>query len=185
MYIIVGLGNPGRKYDGTRHNVGFEVVDRLSREHKITLDKIKFKALVGEGHIGSEKVILVKPQTFMNLSGESLMQIVNFYKLPLDKLIVVYDDIDTDFGKLRIRKKGSSGTHNGMRNIIYLLNNDNFPRIRIGIGKPTRGDLRDFVLRRFDKAEAEIMDEVYDRAINAVSLIVEGQVDNAMNRFNG
>ena len=185
MYIIVGLGNPGKKYEGTRHNVGFELIDRLASDSGISVDKIKFKALIGEGQIEGEKVILVKPQTFMNLSGETVYQIMQFYKLTADNLVVIYDDIDTDFGKLRIRKKGSAGTHNGMRHIIYLLQNDSFPRVRIGIGKPVRGDLKDFVLRRFDKDESAEMELVYEKACKAVKMIVSGDVDNAMNQFNG
>ncbi|MBS7527255.1 aminoacyl-tRNA hydrolase [Fusibacter paucivorans] len=185
MYIIVGLGNPGKKYAGTRHNVGFELLDQLAEAHGIKVDKIKFKALIGEGFIGSEKVVLVKPQTFMNLSGESVREVMHFYKVDETKLIVLYDDIDTAFGKLRIRKKGSAGTHNGMRNIIYLLQTDGFPRIRIGIGSPERGDLRDFVLNRFSKDERAEMALTLERAGKAIALIVDGNVDGAMNQFNG
>ncbi|MDK2866010.1 MAG: peptidyl-tRNA hydrolase, family [Clostridiales bacterium] len=185
MYIIVGLGNPGKKYAGTRHNVGFELLDQLAETHGIKVDKIKFKALIGEGYIGSEKVVLVKPQTFMNLSGESVRDVMHFYKVDETKLIVLYDDIDTVFGKLRIRKKGSAGTHNGMRNIIYLLQTDGFPRIRIGIGSPVRGDLRDFVLNRFSKDEWAEMALTLERAGKAVAMIVGGNIDGAMNQFNG
>jgi PTH1 family peptidyl-tRNA hydrolase len=185
MYVIVGLGNPGKKYAHTRHNVGFDVIDRLSAAYHINVDKLKFKSLIGEGTIGNEKVLLVKPQTFMNLSGEAVMQIVNYYKVPAEKLIVIYDDIDTDFGKLRIRKKGSAGTHNGMKNIIYLLQTDLFPRVRIGIGKPEHGDLKDYVLRRFGKSEETTLDEMLSRAVEATAVIVKEDPDLAMNRFNG
>jgi len=185
MYVIVGLGNPGKKYAHTRHNVGFDVIDRLSATYQIKVDKIKFKSLIGEGTIGSEKVLLVKPQTFMNLSGEAVMQIVNYYKVPAEELIVIYDDIDTDFGKLRIRKKGSAGTHNGMKNIIYLLQTDLFPRVRIGIGKPEFGDLKDYVLRRFGKSEETTLDEMLSRAADATATIIKEGSDFAMNRFNG
>jgi PTH1 family peptidyl-tRNA hydrolase len=185
MYIIVGLGNPGKKYAGTRHNIGFELLDYLADTYAIKVDKIKFKALIGEGFIGNEKVVLAKPQTFMNLSGESVREMMHFYKVEEMKLIVLYDDIDTAFGKLRIRKKGSAGTHNGMRNIIYLLQTDNFPRVRIGIGSPVKGDLRDFVLRRFDKDEWAEMALTLEKAGKAVALIVGGDIDGAMNQFNG
>jgi len=185
MYVIVGLGNPGKKYAHTRHNVGFDVIDRLSATYQIKVDKIKFKSLIGEGTIGSEKVLLVKPQTFMNLSGEAVMQIVNYYKVPAEELIVIYDDIDTDVGKLRIRKKGSAGTHNGMKNIIYLLQTDLFPRVRIGIGKPEFGDLKDYVLRRFGKSEETTLDEMLSRAADATATIIKEGSDFAMNRFNG
>ena len=146
MFVIAGLGNPGAKYADTRHNIGFIAVDYLSRQLNINVNKIRHKALVGEGYIGAEKVVLVKPQTYMNLSGESIMDVVGFYKLSSENLIVIYDDIDLSPGVLRIRPKGSSGSHNGMKSIIYLLNRDDFPRIRIGIGKqPEYMDLADYV----------------------------------------
>ena len=136
MYLIVGLGNPGSKYEKTRHNVGFVTVDVLAGRLGIKVNKLKFKSLIGEGNIGSEKVVLIKPQTYMNLSGEAVMQAINFYKPDHDKIFVIYDDIDLDVGRLRIRKKGSGGTHNGMRNIIYLTGFDDFPRFRRGVSKP-------------------------------------------------
>lgn len=186
MYVIVGLGNPGKKYDGTRHNVGFDVVDYLSAKLDIPVNKIKYKALVGEGRVGTQKVLLVKPQTYMNLSGESVMQIMSYYDLPVDNLIVVYDDIDTEAGKLRIRKKGSAGTHNGMRNIIYLLRDDSFPRVRIGIGRPENGrDLADYVIGRFSKEEQKSMLPVLKNAGDAIVAMISDGVDLAMNRFNG
>ncbi len=185
MIVIVGLGNPGKKYDATRHNVGFDLIDYLSHRYDIKVNKLKHKALIGEGVIEGEKVLLVKPQTFMNLSGQSVLPIVQYYNLAPDQLIVAYDDIDTDMGKLRIRKKGSAGTHNGMKNIIYLLKNDQFPRVRIGIGKPERGDLKDFVLKRFSRGEALEMKEVIERAGDAVACMIGDSVDNAMNQFNG
>ena len=150
MYIIVGLGNPGDKYEKTRHNVGFNVIDLLAKEYSIDVSKIKHKALIGEGRVGTEKVILVKPMTYMNLSGESVADICNYYNIDLENLIVIYDDIDLDVGKIRIRKKGSGGTHNGMRSIIKCLGSNEFPRVRVGISKPKNGqDLADFVLSRF------------------------------------
>lgn len=185
MYVIVGLGNPGRQYQHTRHNVGFDAIDILSDKLSIRVDKIKYKAVIGEGNYKGEKIMLVKPQTYMNLSGESVMKICNYYNLKMENLIVIYDDIDTDFGKLRIRKKGSAGTHNGMRNIIYLLQKDDFPRVRVGIGKPERGDLKDFVLRRFGKEESDIISDCLERAAQSVLSIIEEGADKAMNQFNG
>lgn len=185
MYVIVGLGNPGKQYQQTRHNVGFDAIDVLSDKLGIRVDKIKYKAVIGEGQYQGEKIMLVKPQTYMNLSGESVLRICQYYDLPTEKLIVVFDDIDTDLGKLRIRKKGSAGTHNGMRNIIYLLQKDDFPRVRIGIGKPERGELKDFVLRRFSQDEKELMKDTISRAADAVLAIVREDVDKAMNQFNG
>lgn len=185
MYIIVGLGNPGKKYDATRHNVGFDCMDYLAKKYDIKLNKIKHKAILGEGNINGEKVILVKPQTFMNLSGETVLSICKYYDLPYENLIVVYDDVDTDFGKLRIRKKGSSGTHNGMRHIIYMIQSEDFPRVRIGIGKSERIPLRDFVLQKFSKAEGLIALETIERAGDAVVAIISDGVEQAMNRYNG
>ena len=185
MYIIVGLGNPGRKYSVTRHNIGFEVIDELARQHQIKVNKIKFKSLIGEGQIGGEKVILVKPQTYMNLSGEAVSALLKYYQVPLSQLIVVYDDIDIDVGKVRIRKKGSGGSHNGMRNIIFLLKDENFPRIRIGVGKPSgRQPLADYVLSKFTKAEQEILIPVVKDSVSAIEVIVKEDVDLAMNRYN-
>lgn len=184
MYLIVGLGNPGKKYELTRHNIGFEVVDLLSKALDIPVNKTKFKALIGEGRIGTEKVVLAKPQTFMNLSGEAVIAMMHFYNVDPEHLIVIYDDIDTAPGKIRIRKKGSAGTHNGMRNIIYLLKRDDFPRVRIGIGKQIHGDLADYVLSRFSKEELPMMGEAIDKAKDSVLAIVEKNVDDAMNQFN-
>ena len=185
MYVIVGLGNPGKKYDLTRHNVGFETIDRLSEKYMIPVNKMKYKALIGEGTIAGERVMLVKPQTYMNLSGESVMSICNFFQLPMENLIVIYDDVDTDFAKLRIRKKGSAGTHNGMRNIIYLLQKDDFPRVRIGIGKSSTMQLKDYVLQKFKKDEMIEMNETLDKAAQSVVTIIDSGVEIAMNRFNG
>lgn len=185
MYVIVGLGNPGKKYDITRHNIGFEVVDEFARQNSIKMTKVKFTAVVGEGNLYGEKVLVVKPQTYMNLSGESVMKILDYYNLPLEKLIVVYDDIDVDTGKLRIRKKGSGGSHNGMRNIIYLLKEDGFPRVRIGVGRPENGqNLADYVLGRFSKAEQEVLIPIVKDAVSAIETIIKDDVDLAMNRYN-
>lgn len=186
MFVIIGLGNPGKKYDRTRHNVGFDVVDYLSKKYDIPVERIKHKALVGEGRIKGKKVMLVKPQTFMNLSGQALMSIVEYYKAQNDKVIVVYDDIDTAIGKLRIRKKGSAGSHNGMKNIIYLWKNQDFPRVRIGIGQPKPGfDLADYVLGRFSKEEVDLIADVIVRSADAIEAWMEHDIEHAMNKFNG
>jgi PTH1 family peptidyl-tRNA hydrolase len=185
MYVIVGLGNPGAKYAKTRHNVGFDAIDRLADLHGIKVNKIKYKALVGEGFIKGERVMLVKPQTFMNLSGETVHKIFSYHKLPIENLIVIYDDVDTEFAKLRIRKKGSAGTHNGMRHIIYMLQKEDFPRIRIGIGKSDRIPLRDFVLQKFSKEEAAFMNDAIDRAAKSVDAILAEGIEKAMNTYNG
>lgn len=184
MYLIVGLGNPGKKYELTRHNIGFETIELLSKRLDIAVNKTKFKALIGEGRIGNEKVVLAKPQTFMNLSGESVVAMMNFYGVDPEHLIVIYDDIDTAPGKIRIRKKGSAGTHNGMRNIIFLLKKEDFPRVRIGIGKQVHGDLADYVLSRFGKDEIPVMGEALDKAADSVVMMIEKSVDEAMNQFN-
>ncbi|MCT4565965.1 MAG: aminoacyl-tRNA hydrolase [Maledivibacter sp.] len=184
MYVVVGLGNPGKKYAGTRHNVGFEVVDYLAYRNNIELKKIKHKALIGEGIIDGKKVMLVKPQTFMNLSGQSVSEICEYYKIDTSKLIVIYDDIDIDLARIRIRKKGSSGTHNGMRNIIYLLRQDDFPRIRIGIGRPIHGDLVNYVIGKFSEGEKEDILLSIKLSAEAVESIISEGMDKAMNKYN-
>ena len=186
MYIIVGLGNPGDKYEKTRHNVGFNVIDLLAKEYSIDVSKIKHKALIGEGRVGTEKVILVKPMTYMNLSGESVADICNYYNIDLENLIVIYDDIDLDVGKIRIRKKGSGGTHNGMRSIIKCLGSGDFPRVRVGVSKPMKGqDLADFVLSRFRKEEQADLEIGLEKAYKAVEAMIKENVDIAMNKYNG
>ncbi|MGB9679035.1 MAG: aminoacyl-tRNA hydrolase [Thermoanaerobacteraceae bacterium] len=184
MYIIAGLGNPGKEYDGTRHNMGFMAVDILSEKLGIDVCKVKFKSLIGEGIYKGEKIILQKPQTFMNLSGEALYDIVNFYKIPLENVIVIYDDKDLDLGKIRIRKKGSAGGHNGMKSIIYLLNSEDFPRIRIGIGKPEK-DLVRHVLSRFNEFDREAAYQGVLKAAQACIDILENGIEHAMSNFNG
>ncbi len=186
MYVIVGLGNPGKQYNKTRHNVGFDVIDMLAKEYGISVTKIKHKALIGEGRIGTEKVLLVKPQTYMNLSGETLIDIYNYYKVDLENIVVIYDDIDLDVGKLRIRKKGSAGTHNGMRSIVKCLGSTEFPRVRVGVSKPMPGqNLADFVLSRFRKEEADDLAMGLEKACNAVDCIIRENLDLAMNKYNG
>ena len=185
LYIIVGLGNPGDKYEKTRHNVGFNVIDLLAKEYSIDVSKIKHKALIGEGRVGTEKVILVKPMTYMNLSGESVADICNYYNVDLENVIVIYDDIDLDVGKIRIRKKGSGGTHNGMRSIIKCLGSNEFPRVRVGISKPKNGqDLADFVLSRFAKEDEKSLNESFENAVAAIDCAIRQDLDLAMNRYN-
>ncbi len=184
MYIVVGLGNPGRKYSNTKHNIGFELIDYIARDRGVKVTKLKHKALIGEFNYKGEKVLLVKPQTYMNLSGDSVLSIVNYYDIELENLVVIYDDIDIPLGNLRIRKSGSAGTHNGMKDIVYKLKNDAFPRIRIGIGKPDNIDLKDFVLSGYSKKEVPIMEEAVVNAAKAVLCIVEDSVENAMNKYN-
>ncbi|MFZ5354778.1 MAG: aminoacyl-tRNA hydrolase [Bacillota bacterium] len=185
MYIIVGLGNPGEKYKYTKHNVGFMTIDYLASQHGISVSKIKHKAVIGEGTVGGEKVVLAKPQTFMNLSGESVMELLHWYKVDVSRLIVIYDDIDLPIGKLRIRPNGSSGTHNGMRSIIYLLNSQDFPRVRIGIGgKPDYMDLADYVISNFHKDDIPIMAETVEKAAKAVEEIASRGINSAMNKYN-
>lgn len=186
LTIIVGLGNPGKKYENTRHNVGFSTIDVLSDKLGIKVNRLKHKALTGDGTIKGERVILVKPQTFMNLSGESINEIAEWYKLPMENLIVIYDDVDIPVGTIRIRPKGSSGTHNGMRSVIYQLRSDEFPRIRIGIGKaPEEWNLADYVLSRFNAEEAVDVAKSIERAADAASVIVKSGIETAMNLYNG
>ena len=184
MYIIVGLGNPGRKYENTRHNLGFITIDRLASKHDIKVDKIKFKALVGDGRIAGQKVLLVKPQTYMNLSGESVREVANFYKVEPDEIIVIYDDLDLPLGNLRIRKSGSAGTHNGMKSVVYQLKSDQFPRVRIGIGQNVDKDIIDFVIGGFRKEEVPILEDTVDKAVMAIESMIGETVDIAMNKYN-
>ena len=181
MYVIVGLGNPGRKYAHTRHNVGFDVVDVLSQKYDIPLNRLRCKAVVGEGRIRGERVALAQPQTFMNLSGESVVQLCNWYKPEDDRLIIIFDDVDLPEGKLRFRTAGSAGTHNGMRNIIYLLGRDNFPRLRVGIGRPPEGwDMKDWVLATYDTPELrQTMFDAYMNAADVVAELIEHGVEPA------
>ncbi|MCI8466338.1 MAG: aminoacyl-tRNA hydrolase [Lachnospiraceae bacterium] len=186
MFIIAGLGNPGLKYAGTRHNVGFGAIDVLAERYGIGVDMGKHKALMGKGMIEGQKVVLLKPQTYMNLSGESLREAASYYKLFPEEVLVIYDDINLDVGRLRIREKGSAGGHNGMKSIISCLGSDQFPRIRIGVGdKPPRMDLADYVLGRFPEEELPDVREAIAQAAEAATLIINGQMEQAMNQFNG
>lgn len=186
MFLIIGLGNPTDKYDGTRHNVGFDVIDMLAEKYNINVQEREKKAYVGKGMISGHKVCLVKPQTYMNLSGESVRALLDFYKLDeTSEILVIYDDISLDVGQIRIRKKGSAGGHNGIKSIISHIGGQEFLRIKVGVGeKPKAYDLADYVLGRFSKAEVEIMEEGYKRVANAVEDIVAGDTDVAMNKFN-
>ncbi|MDO4798890.1 MAG: aminoacyl-tRNA hydrolase [Bacillota bacterium] len=185
MYLIVGLGNPGKQYEKTRHNAGFLVMDRLASKLGVKIGNIKFKSLIKEERLlGGRRALLMKPQTFMNLSGEAVMAAMNYYRIPPEKLIVVYDDKDTEFGQIRLRFKGSAGSHNGLKNIIYLLETDVFPRIRVGIGQKTGANLADYVLSSFSAEEWNALDSVLDRAADAVVAIVDKGIDSAMNEFN-
>lgn len=186
MFIIVGLGNPTLQYEGTRHNVGFEVIDRLAEKYNITVETRKSRAFVGKGIIAGQKVLLAKPQTYMNLSGESVRSLVDYYKIDEEsELLVIYDDVSLSEGQLRIRKKGSAGGHNGVKNIILHLDTQVFPRIKVGVGeKPKNFDLADYVLSHFSKSEKELMEEGYDKAVQAVEKILLGDIDGAMNEYN-
>ena len=186
MYIIAGLGNPTLQYEGTRHNVGFDVIDTLADKYNISVDARKSSAFIGKGMIEGQKVILVKPQTYMNLSGESIRGLVDYYKIDVEhELLVIYDDISLDVGQLRIRKKGSAGGHNGIKNIIANLGTQNFPRIKVWVGeKPKKYDLADYVLSHFSKAERELMEEGYQKAVKAVEMLLDGEMEAAMNEYN-
>lgn len=185
MYYIVGLGNPGIQYENTRHNAGFITIDYLARKYSIDVRKIKFKSLIGQGVISGQKVMLVKPQTYMNNSGEAIREIYKYFDFDHDKLIVIYDDIDIDFGSIRIRKKGSAGTHNGMKSIIYNLEFDDFPRIKVAVGKkPSYMDLANFVLSGFSKQEAKIIEEEVKFASDAIEIILEEGIEKSMSMFN-
>lgn len=186
MYIIVGLGNPGSGYDNTRHNAGFCVLERLAGKENISILEKKHKAIIGKGIVAGQKCILAKPQTYMNLSGESVRQLLDYYKADeREELIVISDDISLDVGQIRIRKKGSAGGHNGLKNIIAHLGHDNFIRVKMGVGeKPPGWDLVDYVLGRFSPRDREIMDEAAERAADAVCTIIANGVDSAMNQYN-
>lgn len=185
LYVVVGLGNPGKDYTNTRHNIGFNTIDLIAKRNDIDLNKIKFKSVYGEGFIGREKVILVKPQTYMNNSGITVRELSQFYKLPIENIIVIVDDIDIGFADLRIKSKGSAGSHNGLKSIIYHLQEDKFPRVKIGIGKKhPEQDLADFVLGRFSKEETPYIENSISNAADAVETIIAEGTEAAMNKFN-
>lgn len=186
MYIIVGLGNPSKEYNNTRHNIGFAAVDMLADKYHIAVNEAKHKALIGKGVIEGQKVLLVKPLTYMNLSGEAVRAVTDYYKIDeTEELLVIYDDISLDVGQLRIRKKGSAGGHNGIKNIISHLGHDTFHRIKIGVGEKPKGyDLADYVLGHFSKEELLVMEESFADVQGAVELMLCQETDEAMNRYN-
>lgn len=185
-YIVAGLGNPGSKFDLTRHNAGFMAIDRIAENAGVKIDRLKFKGLCCTASIGDKKALLLKPETYMNLSGQSVVEAMNFYKIPPEKTIIIYDDISFPPGKMRIRLKGSDGGQNGMKNIIYLAGKDTFPRIKLGTGsKPNKEwDLADWVLTRFTPQELDLFYEAAEKAGKAVALIMQGKAPEAMNRYN-
>ena len=185
LYIIVGLGNPGKQYSNTRHNIGFCVIDALAERFQIPLNLKKHKAIYGSGYIEGQKVILAQPQTFMNLSGESVRELADFYKVPETDIIVIYDDISLDVGQLRLRKKGSAGGHNGIKSIIQHLDSQDFPRIKVGVGeKPAGWDLADHVLAPFPKDQEELVQTGIKRASDALVCLLTEDMDAAMNQYN-
>jgi len=186
MYIIVGLGNFGKQYDNTRHNIGFVTIDTLAEQENIAVLEKKHKAVIGKGIVAGQKCILAKPTTYMNLSGECVRELIDYYKSDeTTELIVISDDVSLDVGRLRIRKKGSAGGHNGLKNIIAHLGHDNFIRIKMGVGEKPKGwDLADYVLGRFSGPEGKMMEEAAKRAADAIRMIITSDADTAMNEFN-
>jgi PTH1 family peptidyl-tRNA hydrolase len=185
MYLIVGLGNPGKKYEYTRHNVGFDMIDILARKYNIDINRRKFKGIYGMGIIGGEKVYLLKPETYMNLSGESVREIMEYYHISIESVIVVYDDISLEVGKIRIRKKGSAGGHNGIKNIIAHLSTEDFLRIKIGVGEPDKDQLINHVLGTFSKEDREKIEKIFEVSTLAIETIIDESCDEAMNKYNG
>ena len=186
MYIVAGLGNPGKNYEMTRHNIGFHIIDYIADEVGVKIKKLKYKALYGETVIGGEKVLLIKPQTFMNNSGESIAEFVSFFKVPVQNVIIISDDVSLEAGRIRVRGKGSAGGHNGLKSIIYHLNSDTFPRVRIGVGAPDHDDydLADYVLGRFSKDEIPLFEDTIKKAYGAVCEIISHGYESAMNKYN-
>lgn len=184
-YLVVGLGNPGAKYAGTRHNVGFRVIDELSRRHSIQADKSRFHALTGAGVIAGVRVLVMKPQTFMNLSGQAVKAAASFYKIPPERILVVFDDVTLPVGKLRIRKKGSDGGHNGIKSVIAECGTDAIPRLKVGVGSPEYHDMIDWVLSLFQGEERERISRVFPVAADAVERMLSGELDAAAGEFNG
>lgn len=185
MYLIVGLGNPEGEYTRTRHNMGFDTINKISEKYDIKVNKTKFNSLYGTGTIENEKVILIKPQTYMNLSGPAIRDFINFYKILPENLIVIYDDLDIEPGIIKIRKKGGAGTHNGMKSVVNEIQTVNFPRIRIGIGNPEyKSDLLNFILTRIPDNEYKILQQAQENAAKAVEEIMKNGIDTAMNKYN-
>lgn len=184
MFLVVGLGNPGREYANTRHNVGFDAIDYLAYKNNVTINKLKFNAAYGDYSVNGEKVILFKPTTYMNNSGIAVSEIAKFYKIPVENIIVIYDDIDIGVGSLRVRPHGSSGTHNGMKSIIYHLKSDKFPRIRIGIGRNPDMDLADFVLSKFSSEDRIVINDMCKKAGDAAEDIIQHDLNHSMQTYN-
>ena len=186
QWLLVCLGNPGREYEGTRHNIGFLTADALERREGVKINKLRYRALTGEFRAGGQRVLVLKPQTYMNLSGESVKLAGGFYKIPPDHVLVVSDDVALPLGKLRIRAGGSAGGHNGLKNIIAHLGTDQFPRIRVGVGAPEHPDheMIDWVIGKFSPAERKVVDEAVARALDAVLCVIERGVNEAQNRYN-
>ena len=185
-FLVVGLGNPGNKYTLTRHNAGFLCLDMLSDKLNFRIDRLKFKSLISDTTINGHRCIVMKPQTFMNNSGEAVRECASFYKIPTENVVVIYDDISLDVGELRIRRKGTDGGHNGIKSIIYHLNSDQFPRIKVGCGKKPLPDydLADWVLSEFKKDEQKALEPALENACKALELLLDNQIDKAMNQFN-
>ena len=184
-FIIAGLGNPGKEYERTRHNTGFMAMDRVSEETGAKIDKLKFKSYTALANLGGHRVFLMKPCTYMNLSGEAVVAAMEFYKIPIQNVIVVFDDTTLPVGKMRIRKKGSDGGHNGIKNIIYLSGSNEFPRVKIGIGqKPDGWDLADWVLGRYSDEDLKTLEPVFKNTVEALKLIMDGKAEEAMGKFN-
>lgn len=185
MYLIVGLGNPEEEYSNTRHNMGFDTINKIAKQYNIDVNKNKFKGLCGSGIIENKKVILLKPQTYMNLSGESIKETMDFYKIQQENLIIIYDDIDLEAGIIKIRKKGGPGTHNGMKSVISTIKTQEFARVRVGIGKPERKEqLIEYVIGKIPDKDQKILDEATTKSKEALIEIIKNGVDIAMNKFN-
>ncbi len=185
MYLIVGLGNPEKEYSNTRHNMGFDTVNKLAKQYEIEINKKKFKGVYGTGNIEGEKVIILKPQTYMNLSGESIKEAIDFYKIEGKNIIIIYDDIDIKPGIIKVRKTGGPGTHNGMKSVIQNIQMKEFPRVRVGIGMPEhKNDLINYVIGKIPKEEIEILDKSTTKAKEAVIEIIKNGINRAMNKFN-
>jgi len=185
MFLIVGLGNPEGEYARTRHNMGFDAINKVASNNKIEINKNKFNSLYGTGTIEGEKVVLLKPQTYMNLSGNAVRDFMNFYKIKENELIVIYDDLDIEPGFIKIRKKGSSGTHNGMKSVVHEIQSENFARVRVGIGNPKyKNDLLNYILTRIPDEEYKVLQEATDIAAKAVNEIIKNGIESAMNKYN-
>lgn len=185
-YMIVGLGNPGKKYDNTRHNVGFMCLDMLAQENAVSINKLKFSALISDVRLNGSRCLLMKPQTFMNLSGDAVVQAANFYKIPVERIIIVFDDISLDVGKLRIRRKGSHGGHNGLKSIAGRLGSNEYPRVKIGVGAKPHADydLADWVLSNFGKDESKLLKTALENSVKSIELMVKDEIDEAMSKYN-